>query len=275
MKAYLDLLHRIRTHGRPHHDRTGVGTISVFGHQMRHDLSTGFPLLTTKRVHWKSIIVELLWFLRGETTLEYLHHHGVTIWDEWASPQGHLGPIYGQQWRRWKAPIPEDHESQRKFYTVDQIADLEFAIRQNPDSRRLCVSAWNPADVPQMAMPPCHPFWQCRVIEGKLNIHLAMRSTDAFLGLPFNFASYAALLQILAYRAGLAAGELVVSFGDLHIYNNHRDQVEEQLQREPRSLPWLHIDPAVRDLPLAQLEPNHFGILNYDPHPPIKAPVAI
>lgn len=276
MKVYQDLLRDILENGTAHSDRTGVGTTCVFGRQMRHDLGKGFPLLTTKKVHWRSIIVELLWFLRGETTLEFLHKHGCTIWDEWADGAGNLGPIYGQQWRRWHAPKPDGPNPMTcHYYTVDQIADLEFGLKQDPQSRRLCVSAWNPPDVPAMAMPPCHPFWQVRAIGGKLHLHFTMRSTDAFLGLPFNFASYAALLVILAYRAQLGVGELIASFGDLHIYNNHRDQVAEQLSREPRMLPWLHVDPAVRTLLLSKLEPHHFEILSYSPHPAIAAEVAV
>lgn len=264
MKAYLDLLRHVVETGTPHNDRTGVGTTCVFGYQMRHNLTNGFPLLTTKKIFWKGVIVELLWFLRGDTSVGFLQRHGVHIWDEWAKENGSLGPIYGAQWRRWRGYA----------FTVDQIAQAELALKQSPDSRRICVSAWNPADLPMMAMPPCHPFWQVRVIDGALHLHMTMRSTDAFLGLPFNFASYAALLSILARRAGLSVGELVVSFGDLHVYNNHREQVAEQLSRAPKQLPWLHIEEAVKDLPLDQLEPHHFEILSYDPHPAIKAEVA-
>lgn len=275
MKAYLDLLRHIMLTGEPHSDRTGVGTLAVFGYQWRHDLADGFPLLTTKRIFWKAIVTELLWFLRGETTLDFLHKHNVTIWDEWAK-EGDLGPIYGQQWMRWLAPdIRAGADIAVGLREINQIKNLIDMLKRDPDSRRACVSAWNPADVPQMAMPPCHPFWNVRIVRGRLNLHFVMRSTDAFLGLPFNFASYALLAHILAAKIGVEPGVIVASFGDLHIYNNHRSQVEEQLHREPRMLPTLAMEHSVIKNDWHQMEPGDFTVIAYDPHPAIKAPVAV
>jgi len=268
MKVYLDLLRHVMEHGRDRTDRTGVGTRAVFGYQLRHDMAEGFPLLTTKKVHFKSVIVELLWFLRGDTNVKFLRERGVTIWDEWAQPDGSLGPVYGKQWR--------------DFGGVDQIAGLLDGIRKSPDSRRLIVSAWNPPDVPKMALPPCHTLWQCRVDEGRLDLHLYARSIDSFLGLPFNIASYGLLLTILSHICGLEPGELIISFGDLHIYKNHFEQVATQLQREPRPLPKLSIlKPVTVDGGMVwtdfamDMEWTDFALEGYEPAPAIKAPIAV
>jgi len=264
MRAYLDLMRRILDEGTAKSDRTGTGTLSVFGHQMRFDLTQGFPLVTTKRIHLKSMVHELLWFLKGDTNVAYLHEHGVSIWDEWADAAGELGPVYGRQWRSWAAPDGR---------TIDQISDVVEMIRRNPDSRRLIVSAWNPADVDAMALPPCHVMFQFYVADGRLSCQLYQRSADTFLGVPFNIASYALLTHMVAHVTGLAVGDFVHSFGDVHLYRNHLEQAREQLSRAPRPLPTLRLDPAVRDLFAFRYE--DIAVEGYDPHPSIKAPVAV
>ena len=264
MRAYLDLMRRILEEGTAKSDRTGTGTLSVFGHQMRFDLTQGFPLVTTKRIHLKSMVHELLWFLKGDTNVAYLHEHGVSIWDEWADAAGELGPVYGRQWRSWAAPDGR---------TIDQISDVVEMIRRNPDSRRLIVSAWNPADVDAMALPPCHVMFQFYVADGRLSCQLYQRSADTFLGVPFNIASYALLTHMVAHVTGLAVGDFVHSFGDVHLYRNHLEQAREQLSRAPRPLPTLRLDPAVRDLFAFRYE--DIAVEGYDPHPSIKAPVAV
>ncbi|MCM1337938.1 MAG: thymidylate synthase [Candidatus Amulumruptor caecigallinarius] len=264
MKQYQDLLRHIMDHGTDRGDRTGTGTRSVFGYQMRFDLSEGFPLLTTKKVHLKSIIYELLWFLRGDTNVKYLHDHNVTIWDEWADPDGNLGHIYGYQWRSWPAYDGS---------VIDQIAEAVRTIRTNPESRRIIVSAWNVADLPQMNLPPCHAFFQFYVASGKLSLQLYQRSADCFLGVPFNIASYALLLMMVAQVTGLQPGEFVHTLGDTHIYHNHFDQVRELLSREPRKLPVMTLNPERRELEDFVYE--DFTLTGYDPHPAIKAPVAV
>lgn len=264
MRTYLDLLRHVRHHGTPKGDRTGTGTLSVFGCQMRFDLAEGFPLLTTKRVHFKSVLHELLWFLRGSTNLAYLREHGVTIWDEWADPQGELGPIYGHQWRSW--PTPDGGK-------IDQLAEVIEQIRSNPDSRRLLVSAWNVADLERMALPPCHTLFQFHVSDGRLSLQLYQRSADLFLGVPFNIASYAALLVMVAQVTDLEAGDFVHTLGDAHLYQNHLQQADEQLTRQPRALPRLRLDPAIRRIDDFRYE--HFTLEDYDPHPAIRAPVAV
>lgn len=264
MRQYLELLELLLESGTRKEDRTGVGTLSRFGHQMRFDLSRGFPLLTTKKLHTRSIIVELLWFLRGDTNVRYLQENKVTIWDEWAREDGELGPVYGKQWRSWSAP---DGRS------IDQIENLVRMLRTNPDSRRLIVSAWNPADVEQMALPPCHCLFQFYVAGGRLSCQLYQRSADVFLGVPFNIASYALLTLMLAQVTGLAPGEFVHTFGDVHLYLNHIEQAKQQLSREPKELPWLKINPSVKDIFGFRFE--DFSIEGYDPHPAIKAPVAV
>jgi thymidylate synthase len=264
MQQYLDLLQHILDHGTDKADRTGTGTRSVFGHQMRFDLSAGFPCLTTKKLHLRSIIIELLWFLRGETNVRYLHDHKVSIWDEWADEQGELGPVYGSQWRSW--PTADGGK-------IDQLAELVAQIRQNPDSRRLIVSAWNVADVPRMALPPCHCLFQFYVADGKLSCQLYQRSADVFLGVPFNIASYALLTMMMAQVTGLELGEFVHTFGDVHLYSNHFEQARLQLTRSPRELPAMKINPEVKDLFGFRYE--DFELCGYDPHPHIKAPVAV
>ena len=245
-------------------DRTGTGTYSIFGYQMRFDLQKGFPLLTTKKLHLRSIIYELLWFLRGDTNIQYLHDHNVTIWDEWADENGDLGPVYGKQWRLWEAPDGR---------VIDQITSLIEQIKRNPDSRRLIVSAWNPADVDQMALPPCHTMFQFYVSNGELSCQLYQRSADVFLGVPFNIASYALLTMMVAQVCGLKAKDFVHTFGDAHIYSNHVEQAKLQLSREPRPLPQMRINPAVDSIFGFQYE--DFTLENYDPHPHIKAEVAV
>src|SRR5437588_8005265 len=239
MRQYLELMERILKEGVEKRDRTGTGTLSVFGHQMRFDLDEGFPLVTTKKLHLKSIVYELLWFLNGDTNVKYLNEHGVTIWDEWADDAGELGPVYGRQWRSWPAPDGG---------TIDQIANVVEAIRRNPDSRRLIVTAWNPADVDKMALPPCHCLFQFYVAKGRLSCQLYQRSGDVFLGVPFNIASYALLTLMVAQVTGLKPGEFVHSFGDVHLYSNHIEQARLQLTRAPRALPTMKINPAVRDI---------------------------
>ncbi|HYL18251.1 MAG TPA: thymidylate synthase [Burkholderiales bacterium] len=264
MRQYLDLMQHILEHGVRKSDRTGTGTLSIFGPQLRFDLARGFPLLTTKKVHLKSIIYELLWFLRGDTNVRYLHEHGVTIWDEWADANGELGPVYGYQWRSWPAP-DGGH--------IDQIAQVLQELRRNPDSRRLIVSAWNVADIPKMKLAPCHAFFQFYVADGRLSCQLYQRSADLFLGVPFNIASYALLTLMVAQVCGLQPGEFVHTFGDTHLYLNHLDQAREQLQRDPRPLPVMRLNSAVRDLFAFRYE--DFVLEAYNPHPAIKAPVAV
>ena len=263
MKAYLDLLRHIQAHGTVKNDRTGTGTISTFGYQMRFDLSEGFPVLTTKRLHLRSIIHELLWFLRGDTNIAYLRENGVTIWDEWADADGNLGPVYGSQWRSWPAPDGRH---------IDQIAQVVDQIERNPDSRRLIVSAWNVAEIDRMALPPCHALFQFYVADGRLSCQLYQRSADVFLGVPFNIASYALLTMMIAQVTGLVPGEFVHTLGDAHIYLNHREQVALQLTRTPRPLPVMRINPDVRSIFGFRYE--DFSLDGYDPYPSIKAPVA-
>lgn len=264
MKQYLDLLRHIRADGTIKSDRTGVGTQSLFGYQMRFNLEEGFPLLTTKKVHLKSIIYELLWFISGDTNIKYLNDHGVTIWDEWADSNGDLGPVYGHQWRSWPAPDGS---------TIDQLANVVGQIKGNPDSRRLIVSAWNPAEVDRMALPPCHSMFQFYVADGRLSCQLYQRSADVFLGVPFNIASYALLTMMVAQCCGLKAGDFVHTLGDAHLYLNHFDQVAEQLSREPRPLPEMILNPEKRDI--FSFEYSDFALEGYDPWPAIKAPVAV
>ena len=264
MKQYTDLLRHVLAHGNQKTDRTGTGTISVFGYQMRFNLADGFPLLTTKKVHLKSIIHELLWFLQGSTNIAYLKENGVRIWDEWADENGNLGPVYGYQWRNW--PKPDGSH-------IDQIAQVVNAIKKNPDSRRLIVSAWNVADVDQMKLPPCHAFFQFYVADGKLSCQLYQRSADIFLGVPFNIASYALLTMMVAQVCGLKLGDFVHTLGDAHIYTNHMEQVHEQLSRDTRLLPQMKINPSVMDIFSFKFE--DFTLENYDPHPAIKGVVAI
>ncbi|MDX9950463.1 MAG: thymidylate synthase [Methylophilaceae bacterium] len=264
MKVYHDLLRHVLVHGHRKEDRTGTGTLSVFGYQMRFDLAEGFPLLTTKKVHLKSIIHELLWFLQGSTNIQYLKDNGVTIWDEWADENGNLGPVYGYQWRNW--PKPDGSH-------IDQIAQVVESIKKTPDSRRLIVSAWNVADVDKMKLPPCHAFFQFYVADGKLSCQLYQRSADIFLGVPFNIASYALLTMMVAQVCGLKPGDFVHTLGDAHIYLNHLDQVNEQLSRTPRSLPVMRINPQVTDIFGFRFE--DFTLEHYDPYPAIKAPVAV
>src|SRR5262245_19414850 len=264
MRQYLELMQRILRDGVEKHDRTGTGTLSVFGHQMRFDLAEGFPLLTTKKVHLKSVIYELLWFLAGDTNVKYLNDHGVTIWDEWAGEDGELGPVYGRQWRSWPASDGR---------AIDQIANVVEMIRRNPDSRRLIVTAWNPAEIDEMALPPCHCLFQFYVAEGKLSCQLYQRSADVFLGVPFNIASYALLTMMIAQVTRLAPGDFVHTFGDVHLYLNHLEQARLQLSRSPRALPRIRIDPAVTDLFAFRYE--DFVLEDYDPHPRIRAEVAV
>jgi thymidylate synthase len=264
MQAYLDLMQRVLDRGVRKEDRTGTGTLSLFGHQMRFDLQAGFPCVTTKKLHLRSIIHELLWFLRGETNVRYLHEHSVTIWDEWADEQGDLGPVYGYQWRSWPT-----HDGRH----IDQIAGVVEQIRRNPDSRRLIVSAWNPAFIDQMALPPCHTLFQFYVADGRLSCQLYQRSADLFLGVPFNIASYALLTMMVAQVTDLQPGDFVHTFGDVHLYTNHLEQAREQLGRQPRPLPTMKLNPTVRDLFHFRFE--DFELLNYDPHPAIKAQVAV
>ena len=264
MQAYLDLMRRVRNQGVRKSDRTGTGTLSVFGHQMRFDLAAGFPLVTTKKVHLKSIIHELIWFLAGDTNTKYLNAHGVSIWDDWADENGELGPVYGQQWRSWATP---DGRS------IDQIAEVVEALKKNPDSRRMIVTAWNPADIPDMALAPCHCLFQFYAAEGRLSCQLYQRSADVFLGVPFNIASYALLTMMMAQVTGLAPGEFIHTFGDAHLYLNHLEQADLQLTRAPRSLPRIEINPAVRSI--FDFRYEDFALSGYDPHPHIKAAVAV
>jgi thymidylate synthase len=264
MRQYLDLMERVLADGAEKRDRTGTGTLSVFGHQMRFDLRDGFPLVTTKKLHLKSIVYELLWFLAGDTNVHYLHEHGVTIWDEWADERGELGPIYGRQWRSWAAP---DGES------IDQIKQVLHALKHDPDSRRIIVTAWNPADLARMALSPCHCLFQFYVARGRLSCQLYQRSADVFIGVPFNIASYALLTHMMAQAAGLEPGEFIHTMGDAHLYLNHLEQAQLQLTRPPRALPRLRLNPAVRDLFAFRYE--DIAIEGYDPHPHIKAAVAV
>ncbi|MDM7322676.1 MAG: thymidylate synthase [Gammaproteobacteria bacterium] len=264
MKQYLELMRYVRDHGTEKHDRTGTGTRSVFGYQMRFDLSAGFPLVTTKKLHLKSIIHELLWFLRGDSNIAYLKEHGVSIWDEWADERGELGPVYGVQWRSWPAPDGRH---------IDQISQVIEQIKTNPDSRRLIVSAWNVAEIDKMALPPCHTLFQFYVADGRLSCQLYQRSADIFLGVPFNIASYALLTMMVAQVTGLTAGEFIWTGGDCHLYLNHLEQVELQLSRTPRPLPRMHLNPDIQDIFAFRYE--DFTLEGYDPHPHIKAPVAV
>jgi len=264
MKQYQDLLRHIRDNGTLKEDRTGTGTTSVFGYQMRFDLSKGFPCITTKKLHLRSIIIELLWFLQGDTNIKFLQENNVRIWDEWADEKGNLGPVYGHQWRSW----PDGNGG-----TIDQITKLVNQIKTNPDSRRLLVSAWNVADVDNMALPPCHTMFQFYVANGKLSCQLYQRSADTFLGVPFNIASYALLTMMLAQVCDLEVGDFVHTFGDAHIYSNHMEQVELQLSRDPKPLPTMEINPAIKDIFSFKYE--DFNLINYDPHPHIKGAVAV
>ena len=264
MKQYLDLVRHVMEHGVDKEDRTGTGTRSVFGYQLRCNLADGFPLLTTKKVHLKSIIYELLWFLRGDTNVRWLQEHGVRIWNEWADENGDLGPVYGSQWRAW----PDGHGG-----TIDQIAQVIDQIKNTPDSRRIMVSAWNVAEVPTMKLPPCHSLFQFYVAQGKLSLQLYQRSADLFLGVPFNIASYALLLMMVAHVTGLEAGEFVHTFGDAHIYRNHFDQIKEQLTREPRQLPRMALNPDVKSIDDFTYE--DFRLEGYDPWPAIKGEVSV
>ena len=264
MQQYLNLLNRILTEGTQKGDRTGTGTLSIFGHQMRFDLRDGFPLLTTKKLHLKSIIYELLWFLRGDTNVRYLQEHGVRIWNEWADENGELGPVYGHQWRSWP-----DY----KGSTIDQIKNVVDMIKHNPDSRRMLVTAWNPAEVEDMALPPCHCLFQFYVADGRLSLQLYQRSADSFLGVPFNIASYALLLQMIAQVTGLEAGEFIHTTGDTHLYLNHLEQAKLQLTREPRPLPKMKINPDVKDI--FDFKYEDFELIGYDPLPHIPGVVAV
>ncbi len=272
MRAYLDLVRRVLDHGVPKDDRTGTGTLSIFGYQMRFDLADGFPLLTTKKLHLKSIIHELLWFLRGDTNIAYLNDHGVRIWDEWADEHGDLGPIYGHQWRSWPDRRGGGGGGSGGA-GIDQIERVVREITDVPDSRRLLVIAWNPADVPSMALPPCHVLFQFYVARGRLSCQLYQRSADVFLGVPFNIASYALLTMMVARVTGLVPGEFIHTFGDAHLYSNHLEQARQQLQRLPRPLPTMRIRREVESI--FDFLYEDFELLNYDPHPHIRAPVAV
>ena len=264
MRQYLDLMQHVLDNGVKKEDRTGTGTVSVFGHQMRFDLSQGFPVVTTKKLHLRSIIHELLWFLKGDTNIQYLKDNGVSIWDEWADEQGNLGPVYGSQWRSW--PTPDGRH-------IDQIAQVIDQIKNNPDSRRIIVSAWNVAEIENMALPPCHAFFQFYVAEGKLSCQLYQRSADIFLGVPFNIASYALLTMMMAQVCGLEAGDFVHTLGDAHLYSNHLEQTQLQLSRDPLPLPTMKLNPEIKDLFAFTYE--DFELVGYEHHPHIKAPVAV
>ena len=264
MKPYLDLMRHVLDHGHRKSDRTGTGTLSTFGWQMRFDLAAGFPLLTTKKVHFKSVAYELLWFLKGETNVRWLQEHGVSIWDEWADEKGELGPVYGYQWRHWRTPDGRE---------IDQIRQVVESLKKKPDSRRHIVTAWNPADVERMALPPCHALFQFYVADGRLSCQMYQRSADLFLGVPFNIASYAALTLITAQVAALQAGEFILTLGDAHLYLNHLEQAKQQLARAPKPFPRLRLNPAVKDLFAFAYE--DFTLEGYEPHPAIKAPIAV
>jgi thymidylate synthase len=264
MKQYLDLMQHVLDHGTQKHDRTGTGTISVFGYQMRFNLQEGFPMVTTKKLHLKSIIHELIWFLSGDTNIKYLKDNGVKIWDEWADENGNLGPVYGSQWRSW--PKPDGSH-------IDQITQIVNTIKNNPDSRRIIVSAWNVAEVENMALPPCHAFFQFYVADGKLSCQLYQRSADIFLGVPFNIASYALLTMMVAQICGLQCGDFIHTLGDAHLYNNHIEQANLQLSREPKQLPTMQINPEVKDI--FDFKYEDFTLTGYDPHPHIKGVVAV
>ena len=264
MNQYLSLLEHVKQNGQKKEDRTGTGTMSVFGYQMRFNLNEGFPLLTTKKVHLKSVIYELLWFLSGDTNIKFLKDNGVSIWDEWADENGNLGPVYGHQWRSW--PTSEGRE-------IDQISNLINQIKKTPDSRRLIVSAWNVGEINKMKLPPCHCFFQFYVADGRLSCQLYQRSADIFLGVPFNIASYALLTQMIAHVCGLECGEFIHTLGDAHIYTNHIDQVNEQLRRKPKKLPQIKINPSVKNI--FDFKYEDFSLEGYDPYPLIKAPVAV
>ncbi|MDA7950874.1 MAG: thymidylate synthase [Pirellulaceae bacterium] len=264
MQSYLDLLDKVLSQGTPKGDRTGTGTLSLFGHQMRFDLAKGFPLLTTKKLHIRSILHELLWFIQGSTNTKYLKENNVSIWDEWADHEGNLGPIYGHQWRSWPKPNGQ---------TVDQLATVISQIKTNPDSRRLIVSAWNVGQLEKMALPPCHLLFQFYVAEGKLSCQLYQRSADLFLGVPFNIASYALLTHMVAQVTGLAVGDFIHTFGDVHLYTNHFEQAKTQLSRKPRTLPILEMSPDIQTIDA--FTESDFSIIGYDPHPHIKAPVSV
>ena len=264
MKEYHQLLRLVLENGRPKHDRTGVGTLSYFGAQARFDLSKGFPLVTTKRVHFKSVVHELLWFVRGQTNVRLLNENGVTIWDEWADPQGELGRVYGAQWRDWKTA---------EGRSVDQLSEVVRMIKESPDSRRLIVTAWNPGELKQMALPPCHALFQFYVLDGCLSCQLYQRSADLFLGVPFNIASYALLTLMVAQVCDWRPGEFIHTFGDLHLYSNHLEQARLQLTREPRALPVMRLNPGVKDID--EFRPEDFELVGYEPHPAIKAPIAV
>jgi len=264
MQQYLDLMRHVRDHGTRKEDRTGTGTVSVFGYQMRFDLSKGFPLVTTKKCHLRSILHELLWFLKGDTNIRYLHDNKVTIWDEWADEEGNLGPVYGYQWRSWPTPGGG---------SIDQISQVIEQLRNNPDSRRIIVSAWNVGEIENMALPPCHAFFQFYVADGRLSCQLYQRSADIFLGVPFNIASYALLTLMMAQVTGLQAGDFVHTFGDAHLYLNHLEQTDLQLSRTPRQLPVMQLNPDINDLFAFSFD--DFELQNYDPYPHIKAPVAV
>jgi len=264
MQQYLDLMRRVRETGVRKTDRTGTGTLSVFGHQMRFDLADGFPLVTTKKVHAKSVIHELIWLLSGDTSIAYLKANGVRIWDEWADAAGDLGPVYGKQWRSWAGTEGK---------TIDQIAEVIATLKSNPDSRRMIVTAWNPADLPEMALAPCHCLFQFYVSEGRLSCQLYQRSADVFLGVPFNIASYALLTMMMAQVMGLAPGEFIHTFGDAHLYLNHLDQADAQMKRIPRALPRIEINPSVQSI--FDFKYEDFKLVGYDPHPHIAAPVAV
>lgn len=278
MRQYLDLLRHIMDKGVEKGDRTGTGTVSVFGYQMRFNLEEGFPAVTTKKLHFKSIVHELLWFLKGDTNVSYLQENGVRIWNEWADEDGNLGPVYGEQWRSWPAFIPvglQPYTNQQTYIRdeLDQIRGVIEEIQRNPNSRRLIVSAWNPADLPRMALSPCHCLFQFYVSGGKLSCQLYQRSADVFLGVPFNIASYALLTHMIAHVCGLGVGEFVHTFGDVHIYQNHLEQVKLQLTRDPLPLPRLFLHPSVKDIDMFKYE--HIKIVGYESHPPIKAQVAV
>jgi len=264
MKQYIELMKHVLENGTQKHDRTGTGTISVFGHQMRFNLQEGFPLVSTKKVHLRSIIHELIWFLKGDTNISYLKENNVSIWDEWADAQGELGPVYGHQWRSW--PTPDGGH-------IDQITEVINQIKNNPDSRRLIVSAWNVAEISKMALPPCHCFFQFYVADGKLSCQLYQRSADIFLGVPFNIASYALLTMMIAQVCGLEAGDFIHTLGDAHLYNNHLEQTRLQISREPKPLPKMVLNPEIKDI--FDFTYEDFKLENYDPHPHIKAPVAV